>query len=60
MLLRSFIVTKRGGRLCLFVRTGDDKIPLREWRSRTFKGFLGGIYPELSELASYSHAYMPV
>ena len=59
MLLRSFRATNNGGRHCLFVRTGEDKTRVRDWRSISFKDFLRGICPELSEPASYSRAYMP-
>jgi hypothetical protein len=56
MLLRSFIVRKRGGRVFLFVLPGVNKTPLRVGPPRNFMGFSGDIYPEPSELGSCSHA----
>jgi hypothetical protein len=60
MLLRSFIVRKRGGRLFFFVRTDINKTPLRAGRPWKFIGFSGDIYPEPFELGSCSHAYTSV
>jgi hypothetical protein len=41
MLLRSFMVRKKGGRLFFFVWTDIDKTPLRAWATVEVYRFLG-------------------